>query len=211
MDDAKQAAAGPIDFTLMYLTHDAFRRDLSRLHAAAESGRTAHPRVLAGWQNFQRQLVVHHTVEDTALWPRLAAAVADRPGDLDLVRQMEAEHATLDPLLAAVDRALPDPDPDLPDLVWRLLMTLNSHMTHEEDQALPLIQEVLTLEDWTAFRRAMARRQGPSGAAAYVPWILDEATPDQRSRFLHAMPAPVGVVNRLLWEPRYRRRGLWND
>jgi iron-sulfur cluster repair protein YtfE (RIC family) len=209
MSDTERPAEGPIDFTLMYVTHDAFRRDLARLRLAAETGRTADPRVLAGWENFHRQLVVHHTVEDAALWPRLTAAVADRPDDLETVRQMEAEHALLDPLLALVGQALPEPDAELPDLVWRLLMALTSHMSHEEEQALPLIQKVLTPDDWNAFRRAMARKQGPSGAAAYVPWILDDASTEQRDRFLHAMPGPIGVVNRLLWEPRYRRRGFW--
>ena len=43
----------------------------------------------------------------------------------------------------------------------------------------------------------------------YVPWVLDGTTPEQRGRFLGAMPGPMSVVNRLLWEPRYRRRGLW--
>jgi len=197
-----------IDFTLMYVTHDAFRRDLVRLREAVDGGRTDTPRFQAGWSNFKRQLEVHHTVEDAALWPRVAAAVSEaaRPDDAALLREMEAEHARLDPLLDAADDAIREHGPDLAQRIAELAAALNAHTAHEEEEALPLIQEVLTPKDWDAFRRAMARRQGPSGAAAYVPWILDGATADQRRRFLAAMPAPVKVINGLLWERRYRRR-----
>jgi hypothetical protein len=120
---------------------------------------------------------------------------------------MEAEHAGLDPLLEAADQAVTRRAGAGPaDPIAELAAALNAHMTHEEEKALPLIQEVLTLRDWDGFRRAMARRQGPSGAAAYVPWILDGATSEQRDRFLAAMPAPVKVINSLLWERRYHRR-----
>jgi hypothetical protein len=206
--------AGLIDFTLMYCTHDAFRRDLARLVDAADRGQGADPRVRAGWANFKRQLDVHHSVEDAALWPRLLAAVAGRPRDIALVKDMEAEHAGLERLLAAVDAALDGGSDggssELPERARDLVLGLGGHMQHEETNALPLIQEVLTPLDWKAFRSAMARRQGPSGAAAYVPWILDAASADERHRFLAAMPGPVAVVNRALWEPRYRRRHLWN-
>ena len=57
--------------------------------------------------------------------------------------------------------------------------------------------------------REMRRRQGVRGAAIYVPWILDGAAPDGQRRFLAALPAPVRVISGLLWEPRYRQRGLW--
>jgi iron-sulfur cluster repair protein YtfE (RIC family) len=199
----------PIDVTIMYSTHDAFRRDLARLVAAADAGRTGTPTVMAGWENFKRQLHVHHTVEDAVLWPRLSAAVAGRPNGTELVAEMEAEHASLDPLLTVVDEAVADQRSNLPELARRLSQVLGDHMRHEENSALPLIQEVLTAQDWNAFRKAMARRQGPAGAAVYVPWILDDTTPEQRRRFLSAMPAPLGFVNWVVFEPRYRRRGLW--
>jgi iron-sulfur cluster repair protein YtfE (RIC family) len=198
-----------IDFTIMYSTHDAFRRDLERLVAAALAGKALTPAAQAGWENFKNQLVVHHTVEDDELWPRVERAVADRPQDLALMKEMEDEHALLDPLLHAVDQAMARESNDLADLTRQLADGLGNHMKHEEESALPLIQEVLTPKDWSAFRGVMARRQGPKGAAMYVPWVLDGASSTERERFLGAMPPPVRIINRLFWESRYQRRKLW--
>ncbi|WP_237755034.1 hemerythrin domain-containing protein [Nocardia nova] len=194
----------------MYATHDAFRRDLDRLAAAVRAGAADRPGVRAGWANFTRQLDVHHTVEDAVLWPRVSAALGDRPDDRALMAEMEAEHAALHPALAAVEDGFRRQDADLPDRIDTLARILGDHMTHEENSALPLIQEVLTPKDWDAFRGAMARKQGPSGAAVYVPWILDDTTPQQRKSFLAAMPAPVAVINSVLWERRYRSRAWWS-
>jgi iron-sulfur cluster repair protein YtfE (RIC family) len=199
-----------IDFAIMYATHDAFRRDLDRLSAAAAAGTTGTDEVRAGWENFKHQLDVHHTVEDAELWPRLHRAVSDRPRDLALVDEMEAEHAGLDSRLRAVDEGIAHQAGDLAERVRELSVALGDHMKHEEVSALPLIQEVLTQKDWAAFRGAMARRQGPKGAAVYVPWILDGIGAADRRRFLDAMPSPVAVINRLLWESRYRKRALWS-
>jgi iron-sulfur cluster repair protein YtfE (RIC family) len=202
-------APGRIDFTLMYVTHDAFRRDLSRLEYAAAEGRTDSVGVRIGWANFKRQLHVHHTAEDEALWPRVEAAVAGRADAAEILAAMAAEHARLDPLLETVDAAMEQRSADLADLVAELATALGGHMKHEEEAALPLIQEVLDPKAWAAFGQAIARKQGLSGAAAYVPWAVDGAPDNQRTAFFHAMPAPVKVLNRLVWSPRYHKRHPW--
>ena len=198
-----------IDFTMMYVTHDAFRRDLRRFTAASAAGTAQGPGVRAGWENFKAQLLVHHSVEDTDLWPRVRRAAAGRPSGLALLDEMEAEHAQIDPLLAAVDDALAGSASNLAAHAAGLASALEWHLKHEEDAALPLIQSVCTPADWRAFADEMRRHQGVKGAAIYVPWILDGAAPEGQQRFMAALPAPVRVINRLLWEPRYRQRGLW--
>jgi iron-sulfur cluster repair protein YtfE (RIC family) len=203
------AASEKINFAVMYATHDAFRRDLDRLGRAVELGRAGTAPVRAGWENFKDQLLVHHTVEDAVLWPRVEAAVVGRPGDLALMAAMEEEHALLEPLLEDVDSALQDQSAGLAEQVRQLTVVLGDHMKHEETSALPLIQDVLTTKDWAAFRTGMARAQGPRGAATYIPWIMDGVSPADRRAFLDEMPGPVGVVNRLFLERRYRRRELW--
>jgi iron-sulfur cluster repair protein YtfE (RIC family) len=208
-ENSGDRTAAAIDFTMMYATHDAFRRDLGRFTAASAAG-TVHSRgVRAGWENFKAQLLLHHSVEDTHLWPRARRAAAGRPDCLALLDEMEAEHAQIDPVLAAVDDALAGSANNLAAHVARLASALEWHLKHEEDAALPLIQSVCTPADWRAFAGEMRRRQGVKGAAIYVPWVLDGTTPDGRKRFLAALPAPVRVITRLVLEPRYRRRGLW--
>jgi hypothetical protein len=200
-----------IDLTIMYAAHDAFRRDLDRLGNAAADGTAFTPPVRAGWADFTHQLHIHHTAEDSDLWPRVSRRVADRPRDLALLAEMEAEHARLDPQLGAVEKALRDGSAELPVLVHTLATTLDGHLAHEEAEALPLIQEVLTAADWGAFTGAIRRTQGLRGAAVFVPWIVDGVPSADRAVFLGALPPPVRVLNRLFWEPGYRRRGVWGS
>jgi iron-sulfur cluster repair protein YtfE (RIC family) len=204
------AQQGTIDFTVMYVTHDAFRRDLERFAGAVAAGKAYAAGVQAGWQNFKNQLDVHHSVEDAALWPRVISAVQGRPEALALMAEMEAEHAELHPKMDAVDAGIANRAADLGNRVADLAGVLNHHMRHEEESALPLIQEVLTPKDWGAFRGAMARRQGPKGAAMYVPWILDGLGEEDRRRFFAEMGKPVAVVNAILFQRRYDKRHLWS-
>jgi iron-sulfur cluster repair protein YtfE (RIC family) len=207
--DTADRTGTAIDFTMMYVTHDAFRRDLGRFTAASAAGTAHSPGVREGWENFKAQLLLHHSVEDTHLWPTVRRAAAGRPSGLALIDEMEAEHAQIDPLLSAVDDALTGSGDNLAAHVAGLASALEWHLKHEEDAALPLIQTVCTPADWRAFASEMRRRQGVKGAAIYVPWILDGTAPDEQRRFLAALPAPVRVISRVLWEPRYRRRALW--
>ena len=209
-NDTADRTGKAIDFTMMYATHDAFRRDLGRFTAAAAAGMADAAGVRAGWENFKSQLLLHHSVEDTHLWPRVRRAAAGLPHGLVLLDEMEAEHAQIDPLLAAVDHALASSAGSLAAHVGEMASALQWHLKHEEEAALPLIQSVCTLADWHAFAAEMRRRQGVKGAAVYVPWILDGTTADASRQFLAALPPPVRMISKFLWEPRYRRRGLWN-
>jgi iron-sulfur cluster repair protein YtfE (RIC family) len=194
-NDPADRTGKAIDFTMMYATHDAFRRDLGRFTAAAAAGTADAAGVRAGWENFKSQLLLHHSVEDTRLWPRVRRAAAGRPEGLVLLDEMEAEHAQIDPLLAAVDHALAGSASSLAAHVGELASALQWHLKHEEEAALPLIQSVCGPADWRSFAAEMRRRQGVRGAAIYVPWVLDGAEPDSRQRFLAALPPPVRMIS----------------
>ncbi|HEY5836546.1 hemerythrin domain-containing protein [Streptomyces sp.] len=199
-----------INFTEMYVTHDGFRRDLERLAAAAAAGKTDSPHVREGWETFKKQLHVHHTVEDAWLWPRLKERVADRPDDLALLEAMEAEHSVLDPQLDGVDEALATGSPDLLAKVQELTAVLDKHLAHEEAEALPLIQSVMTPKEWRGFSGAMARKQRLSGAAEWIPWITDGMSASDSQKWLARMPPPLRLMNKLSWQARYRNRNLWS-
>lgn len=198
----------------MHAVHAAFRRDLARLAAIAAAGQADCQAVLAGWANFKRQLLVHHAVEDADLWPRLRRLVADRPADLAVLDEMETEHAQIGPLLDAVDAALGrEPgrgqNGELAGRAAALADALARHFRHEETSAIPLMRNTLSRADLRRFKAAMARRQGLSGAATFIPWIVDGTDDAARRRFLALMPALARLANWLYWERRYRRRRLW--
>ena len=201
---------GAVDFTIMYVVHDAFRRDLRRLTAAVEAGRTADPAVRAGWATFKNQLHVHHTAEDTSLWPPLRHKVT-RPGDVAVLDAMEAEHARIDPLLSQVDASLAATSlPDLAENAGVLTETLAAHMEHEENQALPLIEAHLGPAGWDAFRQELRKSQGLSGGAEFIPWMLDSAPAGTSKQVLSSMPPPARLLYRAVWRRGYARTPRWH-
>jgi iron-sulfur cluster repair protein YtfE (RIC family) len=209
-DTRRRPLQGKVDFTIMYVVHDAFHRDLRCLTAAVEAGRTADPAVRAGWATFKNQLHVHHTAEDTSLWPPLRQKVT-RPGDVAVLDAMEAEHARIDPLLAQVDTSLAAPGhPGLAGNAAALAQTLADHMKHEENQALPLVEAHLGPKGWAAFRKELRKSQGLRGGAEFIPWMLDGAPADTSKQVLSSMPPPARLLYRVAWRPRYARTPRWD-
>jgi iron-sulfur cluster repair protein YtfE (RIC family) len=167
-DARRRPPQGTVDFTLMYAVHDAFHRDLRHLTAAVEAGQTADPAVTTGWATFKNQLHVHHTAEDTSLWPPLRQKVT-RPEDVAVLDAMEAEHARIDPLLSQVDANLAASGrAGLAGSTAALAQTLAAHMQHEEDQALPLVEAHLGPAGWAAFRKATGKIQGLRGGTGWT-------------------------------------------
>ncbi len=203
-----------LDFTVMYAAHDAFRRDTDRLRDAAAAGAGADPAVLKGWRTFRRELYLHHLAEDTALWPRLRAALSELSGpdapELSVLDAMEAEHQRLDSLLDGVEEAMTGGDRTvLAQRAEGLAIALDDHLEHEEEQVLPLIQAAFSDADWQAFQTAIRRLHGLRGGALFVPWLLDGTPLSEQRRVLSLMPAPVRLVYRAIWRPRYLGLRLW--
>ncbi len=126
-----------LDMSLMFALHDALRRDLERIGRIAsrlddDPGRLL--RAALGWELFKKFLVAHHQSEDAALWPALREAVAANLGQMGLVDALEAEHAVIEPLLAAIDAAGADPDyghQRFGGIVDELITKLTAHLKHE--------------------------------------------------------------------------------
>lgn len=208
-DDAwkrRAALTGEVDFTLMYIAHDAFSRDLARLIAAADAGQGLTEAALVTWWGFAKQLHTHHDAEDKALWPRLEAAVADR-GERRVLEEMELEHASLDPRIEQVDAAIAEGNAAaLAAELKTLGRGLAAHMIHEEAAALPLLERRLGRAGWDAFGQEIRAQQGGiRGAAEYLPWVLDGAPERLQTKVLQMLPAPARLLYRQLWEPKYRK------
>jgi iron-sulfur cluster repair protein YtfE (RIC family) len=206
-----------IDLTIMLVSHDAFRRDLRRLEKAAAGsghgdGPLARKRVETGWQIFRTQLHIHHEGEDRDLWPRMVKGLAHRPGTLATLRELEAEHERLDPLLARVDAVLADPltpADQAEKAVADLATCLESHLEHEEADGLPYVQEALDEQEWKAFTTVQRESLGLTGAAELFPWLLDEASEENLKRVQSFMPAPMRMAMKTLWGPAYKARETW--
>lgn len=205
----RRAMQGQVDFTMMYIAHDAFNRDLARLIQANAAGRSFSSEAVATWTLFSKQLHNHHTAEDTSLWPRLRTAVTD-PGEVEILDAMEAEHGELDPRVDRIQAALMDRRADdLGSELEQLAVGLADHMRHEEDAALPLLDRRLGAAGWEAFSSDVRKRNGGlRGGAEYLPWVLDGASDDITRQVLRMLPGPARLLYRRVWEPKYRTAGL---
>src|ERR1700722_1952249 len=203
-----------LDRSTMLTIHAALRRDLEQVARIAGRGvGTDATRLQAalGWQQFKRFLVVHHQVEDDALWPALRATVAGHPDQLALVDALEEEHAIIDPLLQAVDAA-PPPGRDATsfgDVIDELVAKLGAHLAHEESDGLDLIDATLSLADWQHFGQVHGRRL-ISDASTYMPWLLNGADPQVVAAFLANVPPPLAAAYRDQWASDYAALRLWD-
>jgi iron-sulfur cluster repair protein YtfE (RIC family) len=202
-----QAAAhpGPVDMSMMYLMHHAFRRDLAAFAAAAPvtppEDREAWVALAERWEIFSFTLHHHHHGEDMWLWPFLMER-AD-PAQRDLLRAMEAEHEEIDPTLAACaagfDRLRRHADEDArAALAVRLTAareSLGRHLHHEETETIAMIQSGMTNDEWHAvdehFKSGLALRQ----LVRIVPWVMHQVPAEVQEQVF----AQAGAAHRLLW------------
>jgi iron-sulfur cluster repair protein YtfE (RIC family) len=204
------------DMTMMYVFHDALRRDLDRivrLTARTDDDPRHVLRTAAGWEMFKSYLHVHHTTEDEMLWPPMRQALAADSAGATLLDAMEAEHSAIDPLLAAIDAALADRDSGpgrLAELADALAAALRGHLDHEEKDGLPLVDATITAEQWQAFGAEGANRIS-SDVSRFMPWIFEGAASEVTASVIGLLPPPVQQAYRDQWQPAYVNLNLWSD
>jgi len=206
------APEGPVDLSMMYLMHHAFRRDLAALaRAVPRTPVTEHATwraLLRRWEVFAEALHHHHHGEDTWLWPALVER-AD-PAEQETLRAMETEHDEIDPLLAsclAGLRRLATGHAQIDDraaLAVRLCAArecLGRHLAHEEREAMRILQRHLTPEEFEAVDARFVESLQTRRLLALVPWALHEVPEDVRRGVLRrARPA-----QRVVWRLTHRR------
>ena len=206
-----QAASppGPVDLTMMYVLHAAFRRDLAAfadaaIHTPIED-RDAWARLAERWDLFAELLHHHHAGEDAGLWPLLRDRTDDQ--GRQVLAEMEAEHAEIDPILAAsatgLTRLASTADEDArAALVVRLIAAKESlarHLGHEERDAIALVQQLLTPEDWRGLdEEFFAVKHLPFRTVLkLVPWVMYELPAPVQQRVVSTAPAALRLVWRL--------------
>jgi iron-sulfur cluster repair protein YtfE (RIC family) len=209
-------------FTIVYLIHEAFRRDLRRLSSAVrgtdmDAARAS--RLRSHWGFVDEQLHHHHQVEDDSLWPLVRPKLAGRQEPLAVLDEMEADHLALQPHGQAVDEAMAafasEPTAgrgsELADRLDTFGERLGTHLDSEEVRCFPVIDEALSAEEFESFGKATAKAIGMRGSARFFPWIFDGADPGERTAVLQMPPPPVRLLCKYAWEPRYERQvaTLW--
>ncbi|MCK8669578.1 hemerythrin domain-containing protein [Rhodococcus sp. HM1] len=216
MATTKSTPLSETDLEMLYLIHDAFRRDSERLTRVAEHGvpedPATHDAVLLGWHGFSTTLHHHHTIEDEMFWPLMRTRLQDEPDDLEVLDAMEAEHALLDPSLAAVEEAFDDREhgPDvLAERLDTVVHTLRSHLAHEEKDALPLMARTITAREVQTLTKDAIRSVSRSELREATPYLFEGAPEDRTRRLLRQLPLPVRLLHRFWWNPQYRRVRRW--
>ena len=207
-----QAAApgGPVDMTMMYLMHHAFRRDLRRfadaVAATPVSDRLTWQALASRWDTFFVILHHHHTGEDAGIWPYLLErADLDERAHLEA---MEEEHSHIDPLLTSVAEGFEalgrGPLPEHPEHVRATLHarleetrdSLAAHLAHEETSAMAILQRHMTPSDWERIEREHFKAdEHPVALKFMLPWLAEEVPP----RKLDEVFAGRGQAFRALW------------
>ncbi|MGW2689820.1 hemerythrin domain-containing protein [Streptomyces sp. NPDC001414] len=203
------------DMTMMFTIHAALRREVERI-ARITARVDEDPRhvlsTAVGWELFKKFLTIHHTAEDITVWPVMQKALADKPDELALLADMEAEHAVIDPLLADIDAALADRESGLErlgGLADALHTHLNTHLDHEEGDALKLMDITMSKEEWAVF--AVAGRDAiGDDARRYLPWLLDGMPADQLAAFVSNMPDALRIPYENDWRPAYEELDIWH-
>ena len=222
-----QAAApdGPVDLTMMWVMHHAFRRDLAAFTRAAAAtpvdDRRTWRALDARWRMFATFLHHHHTGEDTGLWPLLLDRV-DAAGDRvarATLEAMAAEHAGIDPLLeqcaAGFARLATAPDEDVRQTLRTTVAAardhLGRHLAHEERGAMAILQSHLTHADWERVgAEHFEPAYSPRDLLTLAAWVLHELPPEavarvRQQRKGRPLVALWRVVLRRPFERRERR------
>jgi hemerythrin-like domain-containing protein len=215
-----QAAApeGPIDMSGMYLMHHAFRRDLRKFVVAILQtpldDRDTWRAISRRWDRFASVLHHHHSAEDHHIWRVLEERATG--ADLQHLQAMEAEHARIDPQLAAVKQGIDDLSGDtLPSdaqerraaLVTHVVAardSLGQHLAHEETEAIAILQRLFGVEEFHATDKVIMKSY--RGELTFlVPWCAEELPAETFGKVLKDAGLPMRLV---YWLGRRRFRAL---
>jgi len=204
-----------VDLFFVRMLHATFRRDFALLAEKLRATRTGEGpsgAAIARWyDHLVIQLHHHHSIEDSELLPILRAKSDDPAlnGPLDVVRR---QHDEMDEILARVEDGMRGvrfeaaASEKLIAAVDELVIHLNQHLDDEERDAFPVLEKLMTADEFEQFEAAVRKQMGLRGAAVTFPWVLEGADEPTRQAILGQLPVPMRLVCRFVWVPAYRRK-----
>jgi hemerythrin-like domain-containing protein len=208
----------PDHFATVLAGHRAFRRDTGRFIQALgqlDPADTETSTALVAWFDAAMQaLHHHHIIEDEIMWPALRErSRAFQQVEVLMHDEHEALDAAIEDAIAAV-RALgtaatidarDQARRTAEDAVVRMRALLVEHLDHEEQQALPLLAEAFTVEEYHALDAKVTDLFSPKELGFGACWYLDAATPREHGIIRGGFPLPLRVLYRLVLRRGYRR------
>lgn len=208
------SASGPgVDTHEMVLIHRVIRREFGRLprlfrSAADDRARSkvvgAHAREMLGF------LHTHHTGEDELLFPLLRERTALDP---ELMDRMDAQHAKVDNVVAAIGAELPawTANADaaagerIAALIDAIMPTLIDHLAEEEQKLLPIVSTTLTQSEWNALGKHGMSAIPLTRRLVILGHITEETSDAERRAFMKVIPAPARLAYKLIGQRRFTR------
>jgi hypothetical protein len=196
----------------MGLIHQAFRSELAHapdLIRGVEAGDTKRSNLVSDHLgNIISVLHHHHAAEDALLWPILQARV---PACDNEIRRVEAEHAhiaeSVDKVQALRASWAASADSRAAEQLVAALEELSArvdeHLEDEEQNIVPLINSHITAAEWQELLDRGAAFLTPKNvrfALAFAGFVLQDASADERRRFLADVPLPPRLLYRLFGE-----------
>ena len=186
----------------MPLVHEAFRRGLgearSQLSFIDDGDRERAAHFSAYMRDLLWLLHAHHESEDELLYPRLVERV---PEARDLFARMDEQHTAVESNLreakaaaAAYSDSGSTADADaLGGACEALLTLLDTHLTEEEVEVLPIAARSITQEEWGELPgHAM---MSYTGDRIWLPFgLATEAFPPPLMEIVLSGPSPVGAM-----------------
>jgi hemerythrin-like domain-containing protein len=195
----------------MIIVHNAFRRGFAAMPGLVRrvpSGDTDRAAVVvAHIEEFAAGLHHHHTGEDELMWPLLLERAADDDAiDPALILRMEEQHGRIADLhhrvgeQAARFAATADPaDGEALALTLTALHdALDEHMGEEERYVLPLVERVLTVEEWDALGERGRAGLSKDRLLVQLGYLMLGTTAAQRRAFLGGLPLAARIAWRLI-------------
>jgi hemerythrin-like domain-containing protein len=192
--------------------HGAIRRDLERFEGALtifKAGDGERARQLgAAWENFDAQLTDHHEGEHEIAWPALEQVGVSH----ETTVQMDAEHelmaAALGDTRAAMAALTSLPGQGEAERALAAVQNLRevtvTHLDHEEQILEPVYLEKQDTPEVKEMGRKFAK-VGPTKGGVFFTWVLDGASPQERSAVTESIPGPVLKIVTAVFGRSYRK------
>lgn len=216
----------PADTTMMRIVHDALRRDLARASTTlARSAPGASPQRRAigahlGWiVGFLR---AHHASEDDGLYRLTRERGIGDDAALAVLDRMERQHEEITPALADLEEAASVLARDGSDDASRcaraaidaLLAVLLPHLREEEDEAMPVVGQLITAGEWQEIEQE--HNLDPKSMAELGfegHWLIDDASEADRATVVGLVPPIPRFILLKGFARRYRRHSeaCWGE